>query len=133
MLGRYLAASAALVLLSSTLACGDEVVQQAPDDDGSGAGGIGGTGPGAGGTGGVTPGPQAIETLTAPTETTVTLELAEDAGEAALLLESWTIDSAYGPVAVEGVTVGPDGRTVELTTSTPVSYTHLTLPTIYPV
>ena len=118
MLGRYLAASAALVLLSSTLACGDEVVQQAPDDDGSGAGGIGGTGPGAVGTGGVTPGPQAIETLTAPTETTVTLELAEDAGEAALLLESWTIDSAYGPVAVEGVTVGPDGRTVELTTST---------------
>lgn len=119
MLGRSLCACAALVLLSSTLACGDEVVQQAPDDDGSGAGGSGATGPGAGGTGGsVEPGPQGIESLTAPTETQVTLELAEEAGEAALFLESWTIDSDHGPVAVEGVVVGPDGRTVELTTST---------------
>lgn len=127
MIGRYLAVCSALVLLSSTLACGDDVVHQAPDDDdGTGAGGIGGTGPGAGGTGGEVPGPQAIESLTAPTETTVALELAEDAGEAASLLESWTIDSDYGSVAVEGVTVGPDGRSVELTTSPQklgVSYT----------
>jgi len=117
MIRRSLAACASLLVLSSTLACGDSVHQGAPGGDGGGQTGGGSSG-GAGGTGGgVMPGPQSIEELSAPTETTVTVTLAEEAGEAALAIDNWTIDSDYGPVAVEGVTVGADGRTVELTTA----------------
>jgi hypothetical protein len=65
----------------------------------------------------VTSGPQSIEGVSAPTETEIRLEFAQALDGAAMALESWTLDSDYGPITVEGVTLHEDGRTVDLFTS----------------